>query len=154
MVKAGDPAPDFRLPSDDGSEVSLSDLRGEKVILYFYPRDNTPGCTLQACDLRDDLSVINERGALVLGVSPDPPRSHVKFRGKFGLNFPLLSDEDHQAAKAYGVWKEKSMYGRKLWGIERSTFVIDEEGVILVAWRKVKAKGHAERVKELLGEGS
>ncbi len=150
MVKAGDPAPDFRLQADDGSEVSLSDHRGKKVILYFYPKDNTPGCTTQACDLRDSLSVLDGRGAVVLGVSPDPLRSHERFREKFGLNFPLLSDEDHQVAEAYGVWKEKSMYGRKYWGIERSTFIVGEDGVIMEAWRKVKAKDHAEKVKELL----
>jgi peroxiredoxin Q/BCP len=154
MVDVGDEAPDFTLPVDDGSEVSLRDYRGRKVILYFYPKDNTPGCTTQACDLRDNLTVLNDQGAVVLGVSPDPLSSHAKFRGKFDLNFPLLSDEDHQVAEAYGVWKEKSMYGRTFWGIERSTFILDEEGVIQEAWRKVKPKGHAERVVDALGEGT
>jgi peroxiredoxin Q/BCP len=154
MVDVGDQAPDFILPADDGSQVSLGDYRGQKVILYFYPKDNTPGCTTQACDLRDNLTVLNEQGAVVLGVSPDPLSSHEKFRGKFGLNFPLLSDEDHKVAEAYGVWKEKSMYGKTFWGIERSTFILDERGVIQEAWRKVKPKGHAERVVEALGSGS
>lgn len=151
MIKKGDPAPDFALPADDGSMVRLGDLKGSKVILYFYPKDNTSGCTIQACELRDALPRIDERGAVVLGVSPDPVSSHVKFKKKYQLNFPLLSDEDHSTAEAYGVWKEKSMYGRKYWGIERSTFIVDEEGVILDAWRKVKAKGHAEKVTDLLG---
>jgi peroxiredoxin Q/BCP len=151
MLDAGDKAPDFRLPADDGSEVSLSDYLGKKVVLYFYPRDNTPGCTTQACDLRDNRETLEGHGAVVLGVSPDPVRSHVKFRDKFGLNFPLLSDEDRQVAKAYGVWKEKSMYGKLRWGVERSTFIIDEEGVIQQVWRRVKAKGHGDRVREALG---
>jgi peroxiredoxin Q/BCP len=150
MVQEGELAPVFALPADDGSEVSLESLRGKRVVLYFYPKDDTPGCTAQACDLRDNHSAIKAQGAEVLGVSPDPPSSHVKFREKYQLDFPLLSDEDHQVAKAYGVWKEKSMYGRKFWGIERSTFVIDEDGVVAEAWRKVKPKGHAERVVEAL----
>jgi len=150
MIKEGSPAPDFTLPADDGSLVSLSDYRGKKVVLYFYPKDNTSGCTTQACDLRDNQARFRARGAVVLGVSPDPVTSHVKFRDKYDLNFPLLSDEDHRVAEAYGAWKEKSMYGRSYWGIERSTFFIDEEGVIQEVWRKVKAKGHAERVAELL----
>ena len=150
MVQEGELAPGFTLPADDGSEVSLENFRGKRVVLYFYPKDDTPGCTAQACDLRDNHSAIRARGAVVLGVSPDPPSSHVKFREKYQLDFPLLSDVDHQVAKAYGVWKEKSMYGRKYWGIERSTFMIDEGGVVVEAWRKVKPKGHAERVVEAL----
>ena len=150
MIKEGDKAPDFHLPADDGSRVKLSDFRGKRVILYFYPKDNTSGCTTQACDLRDTLPRIEAEGAVVLGVSPDPISSHEKFRDKFDLNFPLLSDEDHQVAEAYGVWKEKSMYGKKYWGIERSTFIIDEDGVIQEAWRKVRPKGHAEKVAETL----
>lgn len=153
MVQEGDLAPDFTLPADDGSEVTLSGLRGEKVVLYFYPKDNTSGCTTQACELRDSHATIRERGAVVLGVSPDPISSHRKFRGKHDLNFLLLSDETHRVAEAYGVWKEKSMYGRKYWGIERSTFIIDERGVVVEAWRKVKAKGHADRVTEALAPG-
>jgi len=150
MVLEGAVAPDFTLRADDGSEVSLISYRGKKVILYFYPKDNTPGCTTQACDLRDNHSAIEGQGAVVLGVSPDPPSTHVKFRDKYQLNFPLLSDEDHRVAKTYGVWKEKSMYGKKFWGIERSTFVIDEGGMVVEAWRKVKAKGHAEKVAQAL----
>ena len=152
MVEKGDTAPGFSLPADDGSVVSLEQFRGKKVVLYFYPKDNTSGCTTQACDLRDTLPRIDERGAVVLGVSPDSLASHEKFRDKFQLNFPLLSDPDHQVAEAYGVWKEKSMYGRKYWGIERSTFIIDEDGKVVEAWRKVKPKGHADRVTDLLEE--
>lgn len=151
MVEKGNQAPDFTLAADDGSVVELSALRGKKVILYFYPKDDTSGCTTQACELRDTLPRIDEEGAVVLGVSPDPIKSHQKFKEKYQLNFPLLSDEDHSVAEAYGVWKEKSMYGRKYWGIERSTFIIDEEGVVLDAWRKVKPKGHAEKVTDFLG---
>ena len=150
MIEAGSPAPDFTLPGDDGSDISLSSYRGKKVILYFYPKDDTPGCTTQACDLRDNYEAMQARGVVVLGVSPDGPASHKKFREKYSLNFPLLSDEDHQVAETYGVWKEKSMYGKKYWGIERSTFLIDEEGRIEEAWRKVRPKGHAERVSEAL----
>jgi peroxiredoxin Q/BCP len=150
MVQKGDRAPDFSLPSDGGSQVSLTDFRGKTVVLYFYPKDNTSGCTTQACDFRDNLSSITGLGAVVLGVSPDPISSHQKFRDKHQLNFPLLSDEDHTVAEAYGVWKEKSMYGRTYWGIERSTFVIDGEGVVRESLRKVKAKGHAEKIRELL----
>lgn len=147
---AGDPAPDFTLPADDGSEVTLSDFRGRRVVLYFYPKDDTSGCTTQACDLRDALPRIEEAGAVVLGVSPDPVTSHEKFRDKYDLNFPLLADEDQKVCRAYGVWKEKSMYGRTYWGVERSTFLIDEEGVISEAWRRVRPKGHADRVVETL----
>lgn len=150
MVEKGDPAPDFTLPADNGSEVTLGALRGKKIVLYFYPKDNTSGCTTQACELQETLSEITVRGAVVLGVSPDSLQSHEKFRDKYGLTFPLLSDENHQVAEAYGVWKEKSMYGRKYWGIERSTFIIDEDGMILEAWRKVRPKGHAEKVSETL----
>jgi thioredoxin-dependent peroxiredoxin len=146
MPQEGDLAPDFTLPADDGSTVTLSDLRGSRVILYFYPKDDTSGCTAQACEFRDSLPAIEEKGARVLGVSPDPVRSHQKFKSKYDLNFPLLADEDHQVAEAYGVWKEKSMYGRTYWGIERSTFLIDEEGRIARAWRKVKPRGNADLV--------
>jgi peroxiredoxin Q/BCP len=152
MVNEGDQAPDFTLPADDGSAVTLSGLRGKKVVLYFYPKDDTSGCTAQACEFRDALPRINERGAVVLGLSPDPVSSHVKFKSKYELNFPLLADEDHAVAEAYGVWKEKSMYGRTYMGIERSTFVIDEEGRVEAAMRKVKAKGNADAVASLLIE--
>jgi thioredoxin-dependent peroxiredoxin len=150
MVQEGDLAPDFTLPADDGTSITLSDLRGSKVILYFYPKDDTSGCTAQACEYRDALPAIRETGAVVLGVSPDPVTSHVKFKKKYDLNFPLLADESHEVAEAYGVWKEKSMYGRKFWGIERSTFLIDEEGRVTRAWRKVKAKEDASTVRAAL----
>jgi len=148
-LQEGDRAPDFSLPADDGSTVSLGSLQGKKVILYFYPKDDTSGCTTQACEFRDTLPRIHEEGAVVYGVSPDPIPSHVKFRDKFSLNFPLLADEDHAVAEAYGVWKEKSMYGRTYWGIERTTFLIDGEGVIQKIWNRVKPAGHADAV---LGE--
>ncbi len=150
MLDAGQMAPDFTLPSDDGSEVGLSALRGKKVILYFYPKDSTPGCTTQACDLRDAMARIENRGAVVLGVSPDAIASHEKFKTKYDLNFPLLSDGEHEVAEAYGVWKEKSMYGKKRWGVERSTFIVDEEGRVQEAWRKVSPKGHADAVTDVL----
>lgn len=150
MLQQGDKAPDFTLPAADGSTVRLKDLKGKRVVLYFYPKDDTSGCTAQACDFRDNLASIRDQDAVVLGVSPDPLSSHVKFRNKYELNFPLLSDEDHQVAEAYGVWKEKSMYGKKYWGIERSTFIIDEKGTLREVWRKVSPKGHAQRVREAL----
>jgi len=149
-VEKGERAPDFSLPADDGSTVSLSALRGKKVVLYFYPKDDTPGCTTQACDLRDAMPTFQDLDAVVLGVSPDSVASHRKFRDKFGLNYQLLADEGHRVAEAYGVWKEKSMYGRKSMGIERSTFLIDEDGKIQEAWRKVSPKGHADLLQEAL----
>jgi peroxiredoxin Q/BCP len=151
MVEKGKPAPDFTLPSDQDGDVTLSDLRGRSVILYFYPKDNTSGCTAQACELRDELPRFEGVDAVVLGVSPDSVTSHAKFRKKHDLNFPLLADEDHRVSEAYGVWKEKSMYGRTYMGIERSTFLIDEKGVVTEVWRKVKPKGHAELVAKALG---
>lgn len=150
MIQEGDRAPDFTLPSDDGSAVSLAGLRGKRVILYFYPKDDTSGCTVEACEFRDTLPRIDEAGAVVLGVSPDPISSHRRFRDKYDLTFPLLADEDHAVAEAYGVWVEKSMYGRTYWGIERTTFLIDEEGVVAKVWRKVKPRGHADAVAEAL----
>jgi peroxiredoxin Q/BCP len=149
-VEKGSRAPDFTLTSDDGSTVTLSALRGKKVVLYFYPKDDTPGCTTQACDLRDAMPTFQDLDAVVLGVSPDSVASHRKFRDKFGLNYPLLADEDHRVAEAYGVWKEKKMYGRTSMGIERSTFLIDEDGKIREAWRKVSPKGHADLLQEAL----
>ncbi len=146
MIEEGDMAPGFDLPADDGSTVSLQALRGQKVVLYFYPKDDTSGCTTQACEFRDALPRIEEEGAVVLGVSPDPVDSHQKFKEKYDLNFPLLADEDHSVAEAYGVWKEKSMFGNKYWGVERSTFLIDEKGKLAKVWRRVRPKGHAEKV--------
>ena len=150
-VEEGTLAPDFTLPSDDDGDVTLSDLRGKKVVLYFYPKDDTPGCTVQACDFRDAAPSFQGVDAVVLGVSADSVASHRKFRQKHRLNFPLLADERHEVAEAYGVWKEKSMYGRTFMGIERSTFLIDEEGKVERVWRKVSPKGHAEMLAELLG---
>jgi peroxiredoxin Q/BCP len=151
MVEAGSHAPDFTLPSDDGGDVSLAGLRGRKVVLYFYPKDDTPGCTTQACDFRDALPRFEGVDAVVLGVSADSVESHAKFRAKHHLNFPLLADVDHEVSEAYGVWKEKNLYGRKSMGIERSTFLIDGEGNVERVWRKVKAQGHTEVLAELLG---
>ena len=151
MAEVGELAPDFTLPSDEGGDVTLSKMRGKKVVLYFYPKDDTPGCTTQACDFRDAAPSFAGVDAVVLGVSADTVASHRKFREKYDLNFPLLADESHEVAEAYGVWKEKSMYGRKFMGIERSTFLIDEKGEVERVWRNVKPKGHAEMLAELLG---
>lgn len=150
MLDAGSKAPDFSLLADDGNKVGLSDFAGQRVVLYFYPKDNTSGCTAQACDLRDDMAALNDQGVVVLGVSPDSRKSHQNFKEKHGLNFPLLVDDDHAVAEAYGVWVEKSMYGKKYMGIERSTFIIDGEGNLEAVWRKVKAKEHAQRLREYL----
>lgn len=146
MIAEGDLAPDFALPADDGSTISKSSLAGTLVVLYFYPKDDTSGCTVEACEFRDTHPAFESVGAVVLGVSPDGLASHEKFKAKHDLPFPLLSDEDHGVAEAYGVWKEKSMYGRKYWGVERSTFLIGGDGTVLRAWRKVKPKGHADEV--------
>lgn len=150
MLEEMQPAPDFTLPTDSGSEVKLSDLRGQKVVLYFYPKDMTPGCTTQACDLRDRHPEFEARDAVVLGVSPDPVETHAKFRKKHGLPFPLLADTERKVARAYGVWKEKKLYGGTSLGIERTTFVIDENGLIQRIIRKVKPAKHAEQVLEEL----
>jgi thioredoxin-dependent peroxiredoxin len=150
MLKENDVAPDFTLPDQDGNPVTLSSLRGKKVVLYFYPKDDTPGCTTQACDLRDNAATFDARGAVILGVSPDSPAAHRKFREKYGLNFTLLADEEHSVAEQYGVWAEKSMYGRKYWGNERTTFVIGEDGTILKVMPKVKPAAHAGDVLELI----
>ncbi len=142
MIEKGDHAPDFTLPDQDGNEVSLAGLRGKTVVLYFYPKADTPGCTTQACGIRDHQADYEQADAVVLGVSPDPPRRLARFDGKYSLGFPLLADEDHAVAEAYGVWVEKSMYGRQYMGIERSTFVIDPDGKIREAFRKVKPAEH------------
>jgi peroxiredoxin Q/BCP len=146
MVEEGKPAPDFTLRSDSGEDVALSSLRGRTVVLYFYPRDDTPGCTKQACGLRDVYGEIQERGATVLGVSPDTEASHVKFRDKYGLPFPLLADPEHEVAERYGVWVEKTSYGKTSMGIKRSTFVIDAEGNVAKAMLGVSPDGHADKV--------
>lgn len=144
-----DLAPDFELPADDGAAVRLSGLRGRRVVLYFYPRADTPGCTTEACEFGELTPRIEERGAVVIGVSPDPVKDVRKFREKFGLPFRLLADEDHAVAEAYGVWGEKSMFGKKFMGVERTTFLVDEEGRIARIFRQVSPKGHAD---EVLGE--
>ena len=146
MVEEGKPAPDFELKSDAGERVKLSELRGKPVVLYFYPKDDTPGCTTQACGIRDVYSDFRERGAVVLGVSPDDEASHVKFKEKYSLPFTLLADPDHQVADEYGVWKERNMYGKKSMGIERSTFVIDADGNLAKEMRRVKPDTHAADV--------
>jgi len=150
MLKEGDLAPDFTLESDQGETVSLSDFRGRKVVLYFYPKDNTPGCTKEACSFRDGHEQFLAKGAVVIGVSPDSIESHTKFRVKFTLPFHLLSDPEHTVAEAYGAWGEKKMFGKTYMGILRSTFVIDEEAVLLKVFRKVKVAQHAEDVLEVL----
>jgi len=150
MVEEGGPAPDFELATDTGERIRLSGLRGRPVVLYLYPEDDTPGCTTQACELRDQYSVFRERGAVVLGVSPDDEASHARFREKYSLPFTLLADPGHRVADDYGVWVERNRYGRKSMGIERSTFVIDEHGNVARALRRVKPEGHAERVLEAL----
>ena len=146
MVEEGGEAPDFELTSDAGERVRLSQFRGRPVVLYFYPRDDTPGCTKQANGIRDTYDEFSERGAVVLGVSPDDEASHVRFKQKHGLPFTLLADPDHEVAELYGVWKEKSFAGKKYWGVERSTFVIDAKGRVTNAMRRVKPDTHAERV--------
>jgi peroxiredoxin Q/BCP len=145
-VEEGRPAPDFTLSSDSGEAVSLASLRGSPVVLYFYPRDDTPGCAAQACGLRDSWDSLSERGAVVLGVSPDGEASHRRFKTKYGLPFTLLSDPDHAVSEQYGVWVEKNRYGKKSMGIKRSTFVIGPDGVVTKALYGVKPDGHAELV--------
>ena len=139
----GEPAPDFTLPSDSGGPIALSSLRGKTVVLYFYPKDDTPGCTAQACAIRDSMSDFESRNAVVLGVSPDDEASHRKFKEKYSLPFTLLADPGHEVAEEYGVWKERNMYGKKSMGIERSTFVIDSDGNVAKAMRRVKPDTHA-----------
>ena len=145
-MEIGNLAPDFTLMGSDGKEHKLSDYRGKKVILYFYPKDNTPGCTTEACDFRDNINKINNLNAIVLGISKDNLNSHNKFIEKFNLPFTLLSDEEKVVCELYDVIKEKNMYGKKVLGIERSTFIINEEGILIKEFRKVKVKGHIEEV--------
>src|SRR4051812_18517777 len=150
VVEEGKPAPDFELKSDSGESVKLSDLRGKQVVLYFYPKDDTPGCTAQACGIRDVYGEFQQRGAVVLGVSRDDSESHRRFREKYGLPFTLLSDPEHEAADAYGVWGEQKSYGKTYMGIKRSTFVIDANGNVARALYGVKPDGHAELVLDAL----
>jgi peroxiredoxin Q/BCP len=148
MLTPGQKAPAFSLASDAGESVTLAGLKGKKVVLYFYPKDDTTGCTVEACEFRDNWSAVKKAGAVVLGVSPDGVASHLKFKKKFNLPFPLLADEGHAVAERYGVWGEKSMYGRKYFGVNRTTFIIDEESRILKVFERVKPKGHAAEVLE------
>jgi len=151
-MKVGQKAPDFGVKDDSGKTVKLSDFKGKKVVLYFYPKDDTPGCTTEACNFRDGLDEIREKGAIVLGVSADSVDSHKKFKGKFDLNFPLLADTDRKVIEGYDVWKEKSMYGRKYMGIERTTYIIGKDGKITHIFPKVKVAEHAKEVLKALEE--
>ncbi len=153
MIEIGKKAPAFTLPSVSGSEISLSDLAGRKVVLYFYPKDNTPGCTQEACDFRDNFARVQAAGAVVLGVSADSISSHEKFRGKYALPFELLTDDSHAMMERYGVWKEKKNYGRSYMGIERTTVLIDEQGIVRRIWPKVAVKGHVDQVLAAIEEG-
>jgi peroxiredoxin Q/BCP len=145
-LAVGQKAPEIKLETDDGGKFKLSALKGKKVVIYFYPKADTPGCTTESCQFRDTKSAFEALGVEVVGISPDAPSAQAKFKSKFDLTFPLLADTDKAAAMAYGVWVEKNMYGKKSMGIERSTFVIGEDGKILKIYRKVKADGHAEKV--------
>lgn len=146
MLEVGKKAPQFTLPDSDGINVALKDYLGQKVLLYFYPKDNTSGCTQEACDFRDSLAEFNKIKTVVLGVSKDSQSSHIKFRDKYDLNFPLLSDVDTKVIQKYEVWKEKSMYGKKYMGVERSTFLIDEKGKIEKIYKKVKVTEHVNQI--------
>ncbi len=146
MLKPGDKAPDFKVESDSGETLSLKDLKGMKVVIYFYPKDNTSGCTKEACNFRDGIKSFKKKNTFVIGVSKDSVASHKKFKEKFELPFVLLSDETASMIKDYGVWKEKSMYGRKYLGIERTTFLINEKGIIEKIWNKVKVPGHVDEI--------
>jgi peroxiredoxin Q/BCP len=151
-VEPGKKAPDFTLPADDGTKVKLSGLRGQPVVVYFYPRDDTPGCTREACAMRDRKDQLTRLGAKVLGISPDDVESHGKFRDKFSLNFPLLADTGHKVAQQYGAWREKTRFGTASMGIQRSTFLIDADGVVRKVWKNVNVDGHDAQVIEALEE--
>lgn len=151
-VKIGMPAPLFALEANNGETIKLSNYKGTNVVLYFYPKDMTPGCTTQACDFRDQIQQFNELDAVILGVSTDPVNRHQKFVEKYGLPFLLLADTDHEVADAYGVWTLKKNFGKEYMGIERSTFIIDKEGKIAKEWRKVKVKGHVEEALTYIRE--
>ncbi len=150
-LAAGDLAPNFTIPDQDGNPVSLRDFAGSTVIVYFYPADDTPGCTKEACQFNENLSAFQRSGAKVVGISPDSAATHVRFREKYGLAFPLLSDPAHEVMEAYGAWGEKTMYGKKTVGTIRSTFVVDGDGKVVRAWYNVRADGHAAKVLESLG---
>ena len=152
MLEPGTTAPDFELSDQDGDPVRLSDLRGRRVVLYFYPKADTPGCTTQACGIRDHAADYDKAGAVVLGVSPDPVKKVKKFHDKFDMNFTLLADEDHAVAERYGVWVEKSMYGKTYWGNARATFILDEEGVVRHVIPKASPKTHDDEVLAALSD--
>jgi peroxiredoxin Q/BCP len=154
IPQAGSQAPDFQLSDQSGKTVSLSQLSGKNVVLYFYPKDDTPGCTVEACNFRDEHSALEKAGAVVLGVSPDSMKSHQRFATKFNLPFPLLVDEGHKVADAYGVWGEKTNYGRTYMGITRATFLIDPQGKVKHVWPKVKVNGHVSEVLSMLTGGA
>jgi peroxiredoxin Q/BCP len=151
-IEAGERAPAFTLTADDGTKVRLTDLKGQPAVLYFYPRDDTPGCTREACAFRDQQAQLKKLGAQVLGISTDSIESHGKFRDKYDLNFPLLADPDHAVAEKYGAWREKNMYGKKSLGIQRSTYLIDADGKVAKVWKAVKVDGHDAQVIAALGE--
>lgn len=151
-VEIGMLAPDFVLEANNGETVKLANFRGKNVVLYFYPKDMTPGCTTEACDFRDQIQQFTEVNAVVLGISPDPVSRHQKFIKKYGLPFLLLADEDHQVAEAFGVWKLKKNFGKEYMGIERSTFIIDKDGKLVKEWRKVQVKGHVEEALTYIKE--
>ncbi len=148
QIQIGQSVPDFRLPASGGGEVALSDFRGRKVVIYFYPKNMTPACTQEACDFRDRSGQLQEEGAVVFGISGDPVKSHDRFKEKQNLPFPLLSDENHEVCRMFGVWQLKKLYGREYEGIVRSTFLIDESGTLVKEWRGVRVKGHADQVLE------
>jgi peroxiredoxin Q/BCP len=149
-IEEGKKAPAFTLTNDAGEKVKLADLQGSPVVLYFYPKDDTPGCTKEACAFRDQKAALKKLGAIVLGVSPDDRASHARFRDKYDLNFPLLADPDHKIAEKYGAWREKNMYGKKSMGVQRSTFLIDPQGTVAKVWKRVQVAGHDEQVIEAL----
>ena len=153
-LQIDDQAPDFTLPTDGNGKITLSDLKGQHVVIYFYPKDDTPGCTTESCAFRDALPEFKNMDAQIIGISKCSVAKHDKFKGKYDLNFPLASDEDGKACEAYATWVEKNMYGRKYMGIERSTFLIDKTGKITKIWRKVKVKGHVDTVQKSLAEVS
>ncbi len=149
-LKIGDAAPDFSLPTDGDGNIILSDLKGQKVVLYFYPKDDTPGCTKESCGFNDNLSAFNKMDTAIIGLSKCSVKKHDKFKAKYDLNFTLASDENNDTCERYGTWGEKSMYGKKYMGIERATFLIDEQGKIAHIWRKVKVKGHVAEVMDVI----
>lgn len=151
-LAVGDKAPDFTLPTDNDGSVTLSQLKGKPVVIYFYPKDDTPGCTKEACGFRDNMARLQKNGVTVIGISKDSAKKHDKFKEKYDLNFPLASDEDCKVCEAYGSWVEKSMYGRKYMGIDRSTFLIDAKGKLAKIWRKVKVTGHVDDVLQAIEE--